>query len=33
MEEKTVKVTIKNVAQSPLKLRLVANVVRGKNAQ
>lgn len=33
MEEKTVKVTIKNVAQSPLKLRLVANVVRGKSAQ
>lgn len=33
MEEKTVKVTVKDIAQSPLKLRLVANVVRGKNAQ
>mgnify|MGYP000908163720 CR=1 FL=1 len=33
MEEKIVKVKVKNIAQSPLKLRLVANVVRGKNAQ
>jgi len=33
MEEKIVKVTVKDIAQSPLKLRLVANVVRGKNAQ
>ena len=33
MEEKIVKVKVKNIAQSPLKLRLVVNVVRGKNAQ
>jgi len=32
MEEKTVVVKVKDVAQSPLKLRLVADVVRGKNA-
>ena len=31
MEEKTVKVKVKNIAQSPLKLRLVADTVRGKN--
>ncbi|MFA5633694.1 MAG: 50S ribosomal protein L22 [Candidatus Dojkabacteria bacterium] len=31
MEEKTVKVKIKNIAQSPLKLRLVADTVRGKS--
>lgn len=31
MEEKIAKVQVKNIAQSPLKLRLVANVVRGKN--
>lgn len=32
MENKTVKVQVKNIAQSPLKLRLVADMVRGKNA-
>ena len=31
MEEKTVKVKVKNIAQSPLKLRLVADTVRGKS--
>ena len=31
MEEKTVTVKVKNIAESPLKLRLVANLVRGKN--
>lgn len=30
MEEKKVKIQIKNVAQSPLKLRLVADLIRGK---
>lgn len=29
MEEKIVKVTIKDIAQSPTKLRLVADIVRG----
>lgn len=32
MDNKTVKVQVNNIAQSPLKLRLVANMVRGKNA-
>ncbi|WKZ30762.1 MAG: 50S ribosomal protein L22 [Candidatus Dojkabacteria bacterium] len=32
MENRTVKTQVKNIAQSPLKLRLVANMVRGKNA-
>ncbi len=32
MAEKTVVVKVKAVAQAPLKLRLVADVVRGKNA-
>lgn len=32
MEEKIVTVKVKDIAQSPLKLRLVADVVRGKNA-
>lgn len=31
MEEKIVKVTTRNIAESPLKLRLVADLVRGKN--
>lgn len=31
MEEKTVKVKVKNIAQSPLKLRLVADTIRGKS--
>lgn len=31
MEEKIVKVKVKNIAQSPLKLRLVADTVRGKS--
>jgi large subunit ribosomal protein L22 len=31
MDEKTVKVKVKNIAQSPLKLRLVADTVRGKS--
>ena len=30
-QEKTVKVTIKNIAESPLKLRLVVDAVRGKS--
>ncbi|NLZ24651.1 50S ribosomal protein L22 [Candidatus Dojkabacteria bacterium] len=30
MEEKKTKVKVKNVAQSPLKLRLVADLIRGK---
>ena len=30
MEEKKVKIKIKNVAQSPLKLRLVADLIRGR---
>jgi large subunit ribosomal protein L22 len=33
MKEKTVTVKVKNIAQSPLKLRLVVDLVRGKNAQ
>jgi large subunit ribosomal protein L22 len=33
MEDKIVKVKVRNIAQSPLKLRLVADLVRGKNAQ
>jgi large subunit ribosomal protein L22 len=32
MEEKIVKVKIKDIAQSPTKLRLVADVIRGMNA-
>ena len=32
-EAKVVKVFVKNVTQSPLKLRLVADVVRGKDAK
>ncbi|NMC09010.1 50S ribosomal protein L22 [Candidatus Microgenomates bacterium] len=32
MEEKIVKVKVNNIAESPLKLRLVADVVRGKRA-
>jgi len=32
MEEKIVKVTVKDIAQSPTKLRLVADVVRGMRA-
>jgi len=31
MEEKKAKIKIKNVAQSPLKLRLVADLIRGKD--
>jgi ribosomal protein L22 len=31
MEDKIVKVKVKDVAQSPLKLRLVADAVRGKS--
>jgi large subunit ribosomal protein L22 len=31
MEEKTVKVKVKDIAQSPLKLRLVVDAVRGKS--
>lgn len=33
MEEKIVKVKIKDIAQSPLKLRLVADTVRGKGVE
>ncbi len=33
MEEKIVKVKVKNIQQSPLKLRLVADVVRGKGVE
>ena len=33
MKDKKVTVKVKNIAQSPLKLRLVADLVRGKNAQ
>jgi large subunit ribosomal protein L22 len=33
MEEKIVKVKVKDVAQSPLKLRLVVDAVRGKSVQ
>lgn len=33
VEVKTVKVTVKNIAESPLKLRLVADMVRGKNVE
>ena len=33
MEEKLVKVKVKNIAQSPLKLRLVASVARGKKVE
>ena len=33
MEEKIVKVKVNNIAQAPLKLRLVADVVRGKDVQ
>lgn len=32
MEEKIVKVTVKDIAQSPTKLRLVADVIRGMKA-
>jgi len=32
MEDKTVTVKVKNIAESPLKLRLVVDVVRGKGA-
>lgn len=32
MEDKIVTVKVKNIAQSPLKLRLVANLIRGKSA-
>lgn len=33
MDKKVYKVQLKNVAQSPQKLRLVANLVRGNNAK
>ncbi len=33
MEEKTVKITIKNIAESPLKLRLLVDMVRGKEVE
>ena len=33
MDAKNTKVTIKNIAQSPQKLRLVADLVRGKNVE
>ena len=33
MEEKTVKVKIKNISQPPLKLRLVVDAVRGKSVE
>ena len=33
MEEKIVKVKVNNIAQAPLKLRLVADVVRGKDVE
>lgn len=32
-EEKVVKVSVRNIAQSPYKLRLVADVVRGMSAE
>ena len=32
MEEKIVKVTVKDIAESPTKLRLVADVIRGMKA-
>lgn len=33
MEEKIVRIKVKNIAQSPFKLRLVADTVRGMNAE
>jgi large subunit ribosomal protein L22 len=33
MEEKTSKVKMKNIAQSPQKLRLIVDLVRGKDVQ
>ena len=33
MDEKIVKVKVKNIAHSPLKLRLVADTVRGKSVE
>ncbi len=33
MESKTSKVKVKNIAQAPLKLRLVADLVRGKDVE
>lgn len=33
MEEKIVKVKVKDIAQSPLKLRLVVDAVRGKSVE
>jgi large subunit ribosomal protein L22 len=33
MEERKVTVKVKNVAQTPQKLRLVADLVRGKNVE
>ena len=33
MEDKVVKVKVRNIAQSPLKLRLVVDTVRGKNVE
>lgn len=33
MEEKIAKVKVKDIAQTPLKLRLVANAVRGKSVE
>jgi large subunit ribosomal protein L22 len=33
MEDKIAKVTVKNIAQPPLKLRLVVDAVRGKNVE
>jgi large subunit ribosomal protein L22 len=33
IEEKIVKVSVKNIAQSPFKLRLVADMVRNMNAE
>ncbi|MGI5897745.1 MAG: 50S ribosomal protein L22 [Candidatus Dojkabacteria bacterium] len=33
MEEKKVKITIRNIAESPLKLRLVVDMIRGKEVE
>lgn len=33
MESKSIKVKIKNIAQSPQKLRLVADLIRGKDVE
>lgn len=33
MEDKKIKIQVKNIAQSPQKLRLVADLIRGKNVE